>query len=388
MRHEFNGIFNGMTVMVTGHTGFKGSWLAIWLRELGAHVVGYSLDPPTRPSNFEVTGMASKMTHVTGDIRDYNHFKQTLETHRPQVVFHLAAQAIVLHSYTDPKETFEANAIGTVNVLEAARGCPFVRAMVMVTTDKCYENKEWIWGYRENDPLGGNDPYSASKAMAELAINSYRASFFSKKGPALASARAGNVIGGGDFSEYRIVPDTMKSLLEGKPVLVRNPHSVRPWLHVLDPLRGYLSLAAALLEHGREYAQAWNFGPLENQGVNVKVLVEKAIELWGEGTWTKFCEEAPRPEMNMLRLNWDRAANFLQWQPAYHWEEAIAEAVDWFKAYRRKKDMYAVCAGHIDEYVDIWKTEEGSQKTEVGRLKKEDRSQMTEEITEKSELNA
>jgi len=352
MRETFKGLFQDKTVLLTGHTGFKGSWLAIWLRELGAHVVGYSLEAPTQPNNFTVTGLENRITHRYGDIGDKEALNQVIQEYRPEVIFHLAAQAIVLHSYESPLETFEVNAQGTVNLMEAARHCPSVKAMVMVTTDKCYENRGWIWGYREQDPLGGSDPYSASKAMAELAIQSYRRSFFAVGKPsiAMASARAGNVIGGGDFSDFRIVPDTLKALMAGQPVLVRNPRSVRPWLNVLDPLSGYLWLAAGLLEKGQEYAEAWNFGPLEHRGVPVQDLVEKAIQLWGHGGWVDGSTQQLKPEMGMLRLDWDKAANQLQWQPTYNWEEALSETVSWFKEYGRESDMYEVCVDHIQAY--------------------------------------
>lgn len=351
MKAAFDKVYEGMTVLVTGHTGFKGSWLSIWLNELGANVVGYSLDSPTTPSLFETTDLKNKITHIHGDICDYAKLKEAIAQHRPGIIFHLAAQAIVIDSYNDPKSTFEVNSQGTVNVLEAARGIEEVRAIVLVTTDKCYENKEWGWGYRENDPLGGNDPYSASKAMAEIAIHSYRQSFFQRGGPAVASARAGNVIGGGDFSSFRIIPDTMKALMEEKTVFVRNPESVRPWLNVLDPLSGYLWLGANLLQKGATFAQAWNFGPKEQRGIPVRKLVEKAIELWGQGEWNTLSQSSSKPEMKMLRLCWDKAAQDLEWEPLYDWQEALKETVDWFKAYQTDQEMYDVCVAHINDYV-------------------------------------
>jgi CDP-glucose 4,6-dehydratase len=350
--------FEGRTVLVTGHTGFKGSWLAIWLREMGAEVIGYSLAPPTTPNNFELTGLSKKIMHIEGDVRDYAHLKKVVEEMQPEIVFHLAAQALVIPSYANPRETFESNASGTVNMLEAARESPFIKAMVMITTDKCYENKEWIWGYRENDPLGGSDPYSASKAMAEIAISSYRKSFFSKNGPLVASARAGNVIGGGDFAEHRILPDTMKALMDSRPIEIRNPQSIRPWMHVLDPLKGYLQLAACLLEKGKDYAQAWNFGPMEHQAIDVKTLVVKAIDQWGSGEWISIKEERePKSEMPVLRLNWDKAANLMGWYPSYNWEDALCQTVEWFKAYNTyiqngsSVDFYQLCANQIEEYL-------------------------------------
>jgi CDP-glucose 4,6-dehydratase len=356
MRSAFNGIFQGLKVLVTGHTGFKGSWLAIWLAELGADVIGFSLEPSTHPNHFTTTGLASKMTHLVGDICDFKVFQNVLNTHQPELIFHLAAQAIVISSYHAPRETFDVNAMGTIHVLEAAKQCPSVQAIVIVTTDKCYENQEWIWGYREIDRLGGNDPYSASKAMAELAVASYRKSFFSQTGPAVATARAGNVIGGGDFADYRIVPDAMKALLQDETIIVRNPQGVRPWLHVLDPLSGYLWLAHHLLEYGKAFAQAWNFGPLEHQAVTVRSLIEKMITLWGKGEWTSVSQPQAKPEMNLLRLNWDKAANELGWYPTYGWEEALNQTVQWFKAFRLSLqdpdeiDMYSVGVDHIEEY--------------------------------------
>jgi len=359
MQSEFNGIFSGLTILITGHTGFKGSWLALWLQKMGAKIVGFSLDPPTTPSHFALAGMEQKMTHIIGDIRDFNLLKETLLKHEPQVLFHLAAQPIVLHSFSQPKETFDINAGGTVNVLEACRYCPSLKALIMVTTDKCYENQEWHWGYREKDPLGGKDPYSASKSMAELAIASYRQSFFNSSGqPLVASARAGNVVGGGDFSEFRLLPDCLKALLKKEPIQVRNPSSVRPWLSVLDALSGYLWLASSLLQKGSAFAEAWNFGPLEYQAITSQTLVEKTIELWGDGEWYNPSLQPAYQEMGLLRLNWDKAVNQLKWKPVYNWEEAVRQTVDWFKAFEsslhRPKtiDFYEIGLAHIQDYVE------------------------------------
>lgn len=349
--------FKGKTALITGHTGFKGSWLAIWLKELGAEVIGYSLPPPTVDNNFELTGLANKILHIEGDVRNYKHFKKVVDETQPEIIFHLAAQALVIPSYTNPRDTFESNANGTINVLEAARGNPYIKAMVMITTDKCYENKEWVWGYRENDALGGNDPYSASKAMAELAISSYRKSFFSHAGPLVASARAGNVIGGGDFSDHRIVPDIMKALMCSQSIKVRNPSSVRPWMHVLDPLKGYLQLAAYLLDADRDFAQAWNFGPMEHQSVDVQTLVTKAIDLWGSGEWIHILSNESKPEMPVLRLNWDKAANLMGWHPTYAWETALDQTVEWYKTYNSHVqnpgcvDFYQLCVAQIEKYL-------------------------------------
>lgn len=360
MRGAFEGIFEGMTVLVTGHTGFKGAWLSLWLQELGAKTVGYSLPPPTNPSHFAAARIADGMVDICGDIRDYAALQHTLQTYKPEVIFHLAAQPIVLDSFENPKETFDINVGGTVNLLEAARHSHSVKAVVMITSDKCYENKEWLWGYRENDTLGGYDPYSASKSMAEQAIVSYRKSLFEKNGhqAAVASVRAGNVIGGGDFSPHRIVPDCMKALMTQQPIKVRNPKSVRPWLNVLDPLSGYLWLAACLLKEKQKFADAWNFGPLEQRGIDVQTLVEKAIELWGEGSWIHSGQNPAKPEMGLLRLNWDKASHCLGWHPTYTWNEALQETVDWFKAfqdYQRSPstfDLREISTRHIFEYTN------------------------------------
>ncbi|ETX01719.1 MAG: hypothetical protein ETSY2_36740 [Candidatus Entotheonella gemina] len=365
--NAFGGVFNGLTILVTGHTGFKGAWLSIWLRELGAKVIGYALAPPTTPNHFEIARLADHIKTVHGDILDAEHLKQTIETYQPTVIFHLAAQSNVLHSFRRPVETFTTNVIGTINVLEAVRSTDSVRTVVGITSDKCYANQEWLWGYRENDRLGGHEPYSASKAMAELAIESYRDSFFARDqddlhGVGIASTRAGNVIGGGDFADFRLVPDCMKALMAGHPIEVRNPHSVRPWQLVLEPLSGYLWLAVKLLQTAPEFAGPWNFGPLEQQGVTAGAIVEKAIECWGAGTWYHPQVEEPQRETALLRLSWDKAANRLGWRPTYTWEEAIAATVGWFKYYQAQHDaaighgtsdnidMYSFCVEQICAY--------------------------------------
>lgn len=364
--------FSDKTVLVTGHTGFKGSWLSIWLRELGARVMGFSLpEPPTQPSNFQVCGLAQRMLDVRGDVRDFERLCELIATHRPQVIFHLAAQPLVLRAYEAPREAYEVNVMGTVNLLEAVRrtngGDGALQAIVCVTTDKVYENREWVWGYRETDHLGGHDPYSAGKAMAELAIASYRRSFFpgaSSEGGsagreqaiALASARAGNVIGGGDFAANRLLPDCMRALMAGEPIVVRNPHHVRPWQHVLESLSGYLTLAARLMQDGPAYAEAWNFAPQEAGGVTALMVVEKVIELWGSGEWVQEAQSAPPPkETTTLRLNWDKAANRLGWRPVYTWEEALKATVEWYRWFQKREpqsEMYDACVAQIVGYVE------------------------------------
>lgn len=346
----FEGVYEGLPVLITGDTGFKGAWLSIWLTELGAKVVGYSL--PAQMGLFSLAKVSERIQHFDGDLRNLELLRHTIAHYRPQIIFHLAAQAIVLHGYEQPVDTFTVNALGTIHLLEAVRDCPSVKAVVVVTTDKCYENREWSWGYRENDALGGDDPYSASKAMAELAVASYRRSFFcAADSAAIATARAGNVLGGGDFSPYRLIPDLMRALMAKQPLLLRNPASIRPWMYVLDPLHGYLTLGSRLLKQAHAYAEAWNFGPLEPRGISVQDLVEKAVALWGEGEWIDALHLATAPEKTMLRLNWDKAAHELSWKPHYCWEEALSETVDWFKAYQKDPiDLYAICAQHIERY--------------------------------------
>ena len=342
--------FAGQTVLVTGHTGFKGSWLTLWLLKLGAKVVGYSLpDAPTTPSFFEEANLAAHLQQDgRGDLADLAGLVTLLEQQKPTILFHLAAQPIVGRGYQYPKETFDTNSGGVVNVLEAIRLTGCVKTAVFITTDKVYENQEWSWGYRENDRLGGADPYSASKAMAELAVNAYRHSFLQGK-TAVATARAGNVIGGGDFAPYRLVPDVMQSLLNGRSIPVRRPDSTRPWQHVLEALYGYLLLAAHL-QTNPTLATAWNFGPQEKQGITARAIVEKLIALWGSGQWEHTEPEFQGKETNLLQLSWDKAANQLGWHPCYTWQEALAEITDWFKAFEAGANMYQIGLDHIEAY--------------------------------------
>lgn len=357
MRHLFSGQFDGTTVLLTGHTGFKGSWMTLWLREMNANVVGFSLpEPPTRPSNYELCGLANGIIDVRGDIRNFQAVEDTIRLHRPQLVIHFAAQTTVLNSYEDPRTTYTTNVEGTVNVLEAIRRANVVRAVMICATDKVYENREWVWGYRENDSLGGHDPYSSSKAMAELAVSSYRRSFFSANGAtAIASARAGNVIGGGDFTAHGLVADTMRALLRGEPVRLRRPSSTRPWLFVLEPLSGYLCLAASLLREGGKNAQEWNFGPWqESNSLTTLQLVQRLLELWGTGSSrieaSTTASSGPH-EAQELRLNWDKAAARLEWRPVYGIEEALRETVAWYRAFHQDKSIPDVCHATLRRYV-------------------------------------
>ena len=334
---RFADVFRDRRVLVTGHTGFKGSWLSLWLHELGAQVAGLSLAPNTSPSHFELIGLQELIRHIEGDIRDRDAVNHAFKTAAPEIVFHLAAQPLVRDSYDDPKGTFDTNVGGTVNVLEAIRSSSSVKAVVIVTSDKCYENREWLWGYRENDPLGGHDPYSASKGAAEIVCSSYRRSFFDKngRGPHLgcATARAGNVIGGGDWAKDRLIPDCIRALSDERPILVRNPHATRPWQHVLEPLSGYLFLAERLCEDPDRYAGAWNFGPVADEKMTVGELAERFITAWGSGEIeTEKAESSAPHEASILRLSIDKAVSALNWCPVL----PSANAIDWTVAWYRR----------------------------------------------------
>jgi len=337
---------------VTGDTGFKGSWLAIWLNALGAEVIGYALAPKTDRDNYVICGVEQKITHIDNDIRDYKTFKSVLKKYEPEIVFHLAAQALVIESYASPIETYTSNIMGTVNVLEAIRESKKVKAAVIITTDKCYENKNYVYDYRENDRLGGNDPYSASKAACELLINSYMKSFFSTNGTAnIASTRAGNVIGGGDWSKYRIVPDCMRAFENNKPVSIRNPESTRPWQHVLEPLSGYLLLGAGLLNNGKKYQGPWNFGPHHKNIVSVKKMVEAIISKVGKGTMEINSNSDQPYESIRLSLDTTKAMNLLKWEPKLAFSEMTQFTVDEYQINGLQLDeIYQQRLDHIEYY--------------------------------------
>jgi len=354
MNAEF---WRGKRVLLTGHTGFKGSWLSLWLQSMDAQVVGYALAPPTEPSLFEVAGVGAGMTSVIGDIRDLEHLRAVFAEHKPEIVIHMAAQPLVRYSYAEPVETYSTNVMGTVNLLEAVRGTPGVKAVVNVTTDKCYENREWAWGYRENEAMGGYDPYSSSKGCAELVTAAYRNSFFNsatfnvKHSIAIASARAGNVIGGGDWAEDRLIPDIMRAITQGRSVTIRNPHAIRPWQHVLEPLSGYLKLAQKLYEEGAAYAEGWNFGPNDEDAKPVQWIVEQLTQSWGEGaSWLLDGGEHPH-EAHYLKLDCSKAKSRLDWHPRWHLDEALKRIVDWQKQYLYGRDMRAVTIEQIDLYL-------------------------------------
>lgn len=347
--------WNGKRVLLTGHTGFKGSWLSLWLQSMGAQVVGYALAPPTNPNLFEVAEVGKGMTSIIGDIRDLVHLRQVFVQHKPEIVIHMAAQALVRHSYVEPVETYSTNVMGTVNLLEAVRAADSVKAVVNVTSDKCYENREWVWGYRENEAMGGYDPYSNSKGCAELVTAAYRNSYFHPEkyathGVAIASGRAGNVIGGGDWAEDRLIPDIMRAITQGKSVNIRNPHAIRPWQHVLEPLSGYLVLAQKLYEEGVAYAEGWNFGPNDNDAKPVQWIVEKLTNAWGEGASWNIDEGDHPHEANYLKLDCSKAKMRLDWYPRWSLDEALAAIIDWHRACRDGYDMRNQTLLQIDAY--------------------------------------
>ena len=337
-------------MLVTGHTGFKGGWLSLWLHEMGAKVTGFALAPSTDPSFFEQARLADLVEHVEGDVRDAATVEAIVARCRPEVVFHLAAQPLVRLSYQEPVETFATNIMGTAHVLDACRKVPGVRAAVCITTDKCYENREWVWPYRETDPMGGHDPYSSSKAAAELVIASFRRSFFSNDGTAVASVRAGNVIGGGDWAFDRLVPDIMRAMLAGKRPLIRSPGSVRPWQHVLEALGGYLLIAERLLDGDRAVATAFNFGPSDDDAQPVSFVVEQMLRSWGADGWDQPRLEDQPHEAVLLRLDCSKARAELGWRPALRLEQALDRVVEWHRAVADGGDAREISIAQLSAY--------------------------------------
>ena len=344
------GFWRGRRVLVTGHTGFKGSWLALWLQHLGAEVTGYALAPPTQPSLFEEARVAQGMRSVIGDVRDLATVRAAVADARPEVVIHMAAQPLVRQSYTEPVETYATNVMGTVHVLEAVRAVGGVRALVNVTTDKCYENREWPWGYRETDSLGGADPYSNSKACSELVTAAYRSSFLKDAG--VATARAGNVIGGGDWAADRLLPDILRAFAEGRAVAIRNPHAVRPWQHVLEPLAGYLLLAQKLHEQPAAHSQAWNFGPAQDDARPVSWIVDQMARRWGAGArWDIAPGDHPH-ETSYLQLDASKARSQLGWRPQTTLAQALDLTVQWARQRAAGTDVRALCLEQITRHID------------------------------------
>lgn len=343
--------WSGKRVFLTGHTGFKGSWISLWLQSLGAEVAGLSLAPPTTPNLFSIANVATGMTSSEiGDIRDYETVHKAIVGFAPDIVIHMAAQPLVRLSYSEPVATYATNVMGTVHVLEAARAAGTVRAIVNVTTDKCYENNEWVWGYREGEPMGGHDPYSNSKGCSELVTSAYRRSFFQHSGQALASARAGNVIGGGDWAADRLIPDILRAFQDGRPVVIRNPHSIRPWQHVLEPLSGYLLLAEKLYTDGQAWAEGWNFGPRDSDAKPVQWIVERMAQQWGsEATW-RLDQGAHPHEAHYLKLDISKAGSRLGWQPRWNLEQALERITTWHRAWLSGQDMRQLCLAQITEF--------------------------------------
>lgn len=353
----FNNFYKGKRVLVTGHTGFKGSWLSIWFHELGAEVVGVAKDPLTERDNFVLSEIGSKIkADIRADIRDGEKMKQIFAEYQPEIVFHLAAQPLVRLSYDIPVETYETNVMGTINVMEAIRATDSVKVGVMITTDKCYENKEQIWGYRENEPMGGYDPYSSSKGAAEIAISSWRRSFFNpndygkKHHVSLASVRAGNVIGGGDWALDRIIPDCIKAIEAGEPIAIRNKKAVRPWQHVLEPLSGYMLLAQKMWDEPTKYCEGWNFGPMAESISTVWEVASKLIANYGKGELRDMSDPNAVHEANLLMLDISKAKFKLGWEPRMDIDQCASLVADWYKRYKTE-DVYRLCVEEINQYI-------------------------------------
>jgi CDP-glucose 4,6-dehydratase len=352
--------WHGKRVFLTGHTGFKGSWMSLWLQSLGAELTGFALPPPTQPSLFEEAQVGKGMRSIIGDIRDLATLQQALQAAQPEIVIHMAAQPLVRYSYQNPVETYSTNVMGTVHLLEAVRNTPGVKAVVNITTDKCYENREWAWGYRENEPMGGYDPYSNSKGCAELVSSAYRSSFFNantyaQHGVALATVRAGNVIGGGDWAQDRLVPDILAAFEHGRLVDIRNPDAIRPWQHVLEPLRGYLTLAEHLFDEGPGFAEGWNFGPNNEDAKSVGWIVQQMAAMWGNNArWHLETGEHPH-EANYLKLDISKARSRLHWHPALRLDDALKMIIDWAQQRQAGADMHTLTLAQIQAYQTLTK---------------------------------
>ena len=352
MRNVDRDFWNGKRVFLTGHTGFKGSWLTLWLKDMGALVKGYSLKIVTEPCLFEVANVSLGIESEIGDVRDFSNLKSSVESFSPDIIIHLAAQPLVRDSYDDPLGTYETNVMGTANLLQASRNLPKLRSIVIVTTDKCYENKEWEWGYRENEAMGGYDPYSSSKGCAELITSAFRRSFFQSTKVAIASARAGNVIGGGDWSRDRLIPDVLRSYNEGNQVVIRHPEAIRPWQHVLEPLSGYLVLAEDLYCKGNTFAESFNFGPLDSDCQSVENILNTINKYWIDCPGWKLDGELNPHEARFLKLDISKAKDKLNWTPKWNLESTLKRIVDWNKAFNRQVDMRQYCINEIKSYLN------------------------------------
>ena len=353
---EIKNFYKNKTVLLTGSTGFKGSWLAMWLYEMGANVIDYSLAPLSDEDHFNLLNLKNKINYIQGDILDHNKLLNVCKKYQPEIIFHLAAQALVQLSYDKPKLTFDTNVAGSVNVLEAVRDTKSVKSFVYVTSDKAYKNKEWTWGYRENDELGGHDPYSASKAAAEIVFSSYNDSFFSKKSKiGVGSVRAGNVIGGGDWAMDRIIPDCIRSLRANKPIILRNPHATRPWQHVLEPLSGYLLLAMKLYNKPKKYSGSWNFGPDIKSIKTVKELSDKVISIFGKGELDLQYNKDANHEASILHLNCDKSNAKLSWYPTWNFDETIERTVNWYIGHLKGDDPEELTMNDINEFLKLKK---------------------------------
>lgn len=353
----FNNFYKGKRILITGHTGFKGSWLSVWLHELGAEVIGVAKDPITQKDNYVLSGVGEKIkADLRADIRDGQRMKEIFQEYKPEIVFHLAAQPLVRLSYEIPVETYETNVLGTINILEAIRMTDSVKVGIMITTDKCYENKEQVWGYRENEPMGGYDPYSSSKGAAEIAINSWRRSFFNPEqyeihGKSIASVRAGNVIGGGDWALDRIIPDCIRALEANKPIEIRSPKAIRPWQHVLEPLSGYMLLAQKMWDEPVKYCEGWNFGPHLESIIPVWNVASMVIENYGKGELKDLSDPNALHEAKLLILDISKARFQLGWEPKMNIEQCVALTVNWYKSYSRGK-VYNLCVEQIEKYIN------------------------------------
>ena len=347
------GFWKGRRVFVTGHTGFKGSWLCLWLHELGAQVKGFALEPPTTPSLFNEARVAELVESEIGDIRDLQRVTQSVHDFQPDILIHMAAQPLVRYSYDAPIETYAVNVLGTAHVLEAAKLCGSIKSVVSVTTDKCYENKEWVWAYRENEPMGGHDPYSSSKGCAELVTASYRRSYYEEKGIGLASARAGNVVGGGDWALDRLIPDILRAFEKEQPVVIRSPNAVRPWQHVLEPLSGYLALAQRLFEKPGDFAEGWNFGPNEEDAKPVSWILDRMVDAWPGSSWQLYQATNNPHEANYLKLDISKAKSKLDWQPTWDLKHTLENIVKWHRAWLSSDDMQAFSKIEINEFMNL-----------------------------------